>query len=124
MTKKGKILDLRKEGLKYKEIADQVGCSVQYVAQICSKGNPGHFRFVGDDCVYPNLRKWMNENKVSRKEFLRRMGLTTHPSNYERFCWYVKGKSFPRKDYIDKMLSVTGLTYETMFGVSQDGCEQ
>jgi hypothetical protein len=57
----------------------------------------------------------MNENKVSRTEFLRRMGFFPYGENHTRFCKYIRGEWQPKKPYIDKMLAVTGLTYETLF---------
>jgi hypothetical protein len=63
----------------------------------------------------------MNDNKVTRREFLRRMGLVTHNTNYERFNNILRGEGDPQKHYIDKMLEVTGLTYEVLFEVKQNG---
>lgn len=47
------------------------------------------------------------------------MGLSGHQGNYERLNSYITGNSYPRKPYIDKMLAVTGMTYETLFYVEQ-----
>ena len=115
MADKAEMIELRKQGLKYNEIAEICGVSKQYVSIVCSCSNPSHFRPIGDECIYPNLAAWMNRNKVSRRELLRRMGLTTHARNYNRVASYLRGDAQPRKQYIDKMLEVTGLTYEEMF---------
>ena len=115
ISKRKQMQMMREAGSKCKEIAEAFGVSKQYVSQVCGKGNPKYFQIVGDDCPYPNLRNWMNENKVSKMELLRRIGLASVPSNYERLCSYINGKTFPRKPYIDKMLKVTGLTYEELF---------
>ena len=120
-SKRKQMQMLRDQGLKHKEIAEKFGCSRQYVAMVCSKCDPAYFIPIGEECVYPNLRKWMNENKVSRKEFLRRMGLTPHNTNYDRFNSYITGKNHARKPYIDKMLEVTGFTYEELFHTEQEG---
>lgn len=114
-SRRMKMLMLREQGLTYREIAEKLGVSNQYVSMVCGKFEPAHFQYIGDNCVYPNLRNWMNEHKVSRREFLRRMGLTGNNGNYERFASYMRGESHPRKQYIDKMLAVTGLTYEKLF---------
>ena len=114
-SKRKQMQMLRDQGLKHKEIAEKFGVSRQYAAMVCGRCDPKYFIPIGEDCIYPNLRKWMNENKVSRKEFLRRMGLTPHNSNYERFSSYITGNNHARKPYIDKMLEVTGMTYETLF---------
>ena len=120
LSKRKQMQMLREQGLKHREIAEKFGCSRQYVAMVCGKCDPAYFSPIGDDCIYPNLRKWMNENKVSRKEFIRRMGLAEFGGNHERFSKCLRGESHPRKPYIDKMLEVTGLTYETLFYTEVD----
>jgi transcriptional regulator with XRE-family HTH domain len=121
MNKKEKMKLLREQGFKHQEIADMFGVSRQYVADVCGNCDPAYFIPIGDECVYPNLKKWMNENKVSRREFIKRMGLTPHTSNHARFNKCVRGEYQPPKPYIDKMLAVTGLTYEKLFEEVQDG---
>lgn len=115
LDKKAKMIELRNSGMTHREIAKRFGCSPQYVAVVCSKSYPAHFIPIGDNCVYPNLRRWMNEHKINRRELMRRMGLTLHASNYSRLNDYLRGASLPRKDYIDKMLEATGMTYEVLF---------
>lgn len=114
-SKRKQMLMLREQGYKQREIAEKLGVSNQYVSMVCGKSDPAHFQYVNDSCIYPNLRDWMNENKISRKEFLRRMGLTGNPGNYERLASYMRGDAYPRKQYIDKMLAATGLKYEKLF---------
>ena len=121
MNKKEQMKLLRDQGLKHREIAEIFGVSRQYVADVCGKCDPAYFTPVGSECVYPNLRKWMNENKVSRREFLKRMGLTPHTSNHVRFSNCIRGEYQPYKPYIDKMLKVTGMTYEMLFAGVEDG---
>jgi len=121
MTKKEQMMLMREHGMKHREIAEVFGVSRQHVASVCGKCDPAYFIPVGDECVYPNLRKWMNKNKVSRQEFLRRMGLAPHTKNHERLSSYISGKSNPRKSYIDNMLKVTGMTYEALFAEVDDG---
>ena len=56
----------REKGLSYREIASKYGVSMQNIAQACAKSNPCHFRFWTDEqCIYPNVRNWLNENKIS-----------------------------------------------------------
>lgn len=109
-------LAARESGLTYQQIADKYGVSRQAVADVCGKYNPKYFQIIKeDDCIFPNLRKWMNDHKVSRKELTRRIGLVTYAYNVEVLTTYLKGVVNPRKDVIDKMLKVTGMTYEEMF---------
>lgn len=120
MTKKEQMRAMREQGMKHKEIAAAFGVSAQYVSVVCGKFGPSHFVPIGDECIYPNLRKWMNKNKVTRAEFLRRMELATHNSNHARFNKCIRGEYQPRKPFIDKMIKVTGLKYETLFYTEVD----
>lgn len=114
-NKKARMMAMREQGMKHREIAEVFGVSRQYVAKVCGHCDPAHFRYVDEGEAYPNLRRWMNENKVSRFEFLRRMGLTLHAYNASRLGSIIRGETQPNKAYIDKMLAVTGMTYEVLF---------
>ena len=113
--KRMEMLNMRNEGYRYREIAEKFGCSQQYVSSVCGKHNPARFVPVDNACVYPNLRAWMNRNKISKTEFLRRMGFVTGGRNNGQITKVLNGLAYPRKDYIDKMMEVTGMDYETMF---------
>ena len=113
--RKKEMRALREQGLKHREIAERFGVSHQYVAMVCSTCDPRHYIHIGDECVYPNLRNWMNENKIPRRELLRRIGLEAHANNYRRLNKYLRGEEQPRKPYIDKMLKATWMTYEELF---------
>ena len=115
MADKERMLLLSEQGVKHAEIARLCGVSRQYVHMVCGKYSPMHFTTIGEQCVFPNLRKWMNENKVNKAELLRRMGLERNPDNYDRLSRVMSGKGEPRRAYIDKMLRATGMTYETLF---------
>lgn len=121
MTKKEQMRLMREQGLTYREIGEALGVSKQWVATALGKQNPKNFKVVGDKCIYPNLRKWMNDNKISRSEFLRRMGYTACANNSIELRSIMNGVLQPKKSYIDKMLEVTGLTYEVLFEVKQNG---
>ena len=109
-------MEARNEGLSYPQIAKRFGVSYQCVAQACAKRGVGHFKkFTEEEVVYPNLRKWMNDNEVTRSELLRRMGELPHSEANSRLSTYLRGKQYPRKSTIDKLLKATGLTYEKLF---------
>lgn len=107
---------LRDKGMTYQQIADHLGISYQAVANVLSKNNPRLFRFISESgCAYPNLRRWMNENKVGKRELLRRCGLAVAPGNVARLESYLSGRVDLPKRTIDKILSVTGMSYEEVF---------
>lgn len=109
------ILD-REAGMTCREIAEKCGVSHQRVQAVVGKYSPAHFQYITErGCIYPNLRTWMNTNKVSRSELVRRMGLEAYPNNIVNLSSVIVGKTSPRKAYIDRMLQATGMTYETLF---------
>lgn len=105
----------REKGLTYRQIAQKYGVSKQAVHNVCAKQN-GNFRpFTEETCVYPNLRQWLNDNRITKSEFIRRMGATYITQENARYAAYFRGEHYPSKQTIDKMLAVTGLTYEQLF---------
>ncbi len=106
----------REKGMTYKEIAEKYGVATQTVGIACGKHNPKHFHYVNPkNCIYINLRNWLNEGKISRMELLRRMGYEALPKNYNALSNYISGKSDPSKHVIDAMIKATGFTYEELF---------
>ena len=118
MSRTDEYRSLREQGLTYREIAARCGVSYQAVAQVCAKSKTTQFRKISQkSCVYPVLREWMNSNYVSRAELYRRMhegapciGRAPYVLG-ERLA----GKTLWRKDEIDRLLGVTGMTYEELF---------
>lgn len=108
----------REKGKTYKEIAEQFGVTTQTVAMVCCKSDELRFRrWTKERCIYPNVRNWLNDNKVSLNEFIRRTGAVSSSGNTGRYSSYFNGKNYPTKGTIDKMLAVTGLTYEKFWEV-------
>ena len=106
----------REAGMTCREIAEKYGVSYQRVQAVVGKYSPPHFQYITErGCIYPNLRTWMNTNKVSRSELVRRMGLEAYPNNIVNLSSVIVGRTSPRKAYIDRMLQATGMTYETLF---------
>lgn len=99
-TRRHRILNDRDTGMTCREIAEKHGVSYQYVSQICSKFNPTRFRVITKTgCIYPNWRRWMNDEKCSRAELLRRMNLVAVSENYVRLGDYMRGVQSPRKQW-------------------------
>ena len=106
----------REKGKTYREIAEQYGVTFQAVACACGNSHDSKFRaWTEERCVYPNLRNWLNENKVSMNEFIRRMDALPGGNRVTAYRNYLNGKTYPQKRVIDKMLEVTGLTYEQLW---------
>ena len=115
-TVREKILELREQGRTYQSIADEIGCSKQYVGLVCGKANPNHFQYVREEaCIYPNLRKWMNDNKVSRNEIIRLGQDEKMTGSRVHLTEIMKGKSDPPKRIIDRLIKATGMPYEVLF---------
>lgn len=116
MADRWRMVEDREAGMTHREIAEKHGVSIQYVSFVVGKYDPRYFKHVTEKgCVYPNLRRWMNENKISAAELLRRMYLEPLPGNLERLRNVMNGRANPRKDYIDRLISVTGMKYEKLF---------
>ena len=106
----------REKGLTYRQIAEKYGVTHQAVSQACGRGDPRYHRFITEkNCIYKNLRKWMNENAVSFAELLRRLGLESASGNMARLHTQLRGKVELRKSTIDKLIAVTGMRYEVLF---------
>ena len=110
----------RQKGMSLRAIAAKYGVSHQAVSQVCAKYMPGRFvPFTPEQVIYPNLRRWLNENRVSKSEFLRRMGNLPQASSSESLRSWFRGDHYPDKAHIDKILAVTGLTYEELWEVEE-----
>ena len=132
MNKKEQMRFMRSKGASYREIAQAVGCSYQYVANILGKHDETKVRPFGEkDCVYPGLREWLNTNKCSKRELYRKMyGYNMIGNSNVMISDRLHGRVPFRMDEINLIISITGLTYEQLFldkvrqGFSQDMTEQ
>ena len=103
--------------MTYREIAEECGCSYQNVAKALASRNVVRFRhFTENACVYPALRKWLNDNRVSIEELLRRVyGHNIGGTTRKRYTDVFRGHAELKKRDIDNLLRVTGMTYEELF---------
>lgn len=116
--RKKRLRSLREEGLTYQEIAEIEGISRQRVYQLIG-GEGGCFRGITKEvCIYDGIRNWMNENKISKAKFIRKIHGCYSYESLSRLSEILKGAN-TRKDMIDNILSVTGLTYEEAFKRSE-----
>ena len=111
----------RAKGKSCRQIAHEFGVSYQTVWSATYDGESGcRFRkWTKERCIYPNLRKWLNDNRVTLTGFIVRMDLAASGVTCGRFSGYFRGDCYPTKKVIDKMLQVTGLTYEQMWEVGE-----
>jgi YesN/AraC family two-component response regulator len=118
--KQEKMIELRKQGMTYQEIANVLGCSKSYVGQLIGKNEECKFRPLTEkDCIYVGIRNWMNTNKISKMHFIRLIYGYVHPETYHRYMHIFNGGGC-YKSTVDKILSVTGLTYEEAFKLDGD----
>ena len=111
----------RDKGLTYQQIADKYGVTKQNVGLACRRANPNKFRYHPESrVVFPNLRKWMNDNKISILELTSRMGLEVAHPNLDRVRRILRGEGDPRRTTISKLMEVTGMTYEVLFAEGGD----
>lgn len=122
------MIRLYEEGMSLEAIGRLNGISRQRVHQLIG-GTSGFKTIKVDACVYPNIRKWMNHNKVSRIELTRLMYGVYTSQYYGILRDMLKGSNC-RKHLIDKLLDITGLTYEQAFSTfeghikTNELCEQ
>lgn len=115
--------ELFEQGLTRTEIAKQLGISRQAVSQALARYNPAYFKLITEsNCIYPNIREWMNKNKVSMNEFVRRMGCASYAGNFYTLKNNLTGKTDTKKSTIDKILAITGMTYELAFDLGDNEC--
>ena len=106
----------RKKGRTYQDIADEYGVSRQMVAQACAPFQTLRYRVLkADDCVYVNIREWLNKKRMSRKTLVFALGLENCTNNYNTIKAVLRGESEPRKGLIDKLMILTGFSYEQLF---------
>lgn len=114
VERKEQMRKMRMEGKSYGEIAAIYGISRQRVQQVVGTGC--HFREVTEaDCVYKGIRDWMNNKRISRTYLVRLLYDDTHPVLQHKISSILKGCNV-NKNTIDRILAVTGLTYEEAFG--------
>jgi len=114
MTAEQKIqmIEMRKQGKSYQEIAEQFGVTRQRVHQIV---NPIFFNPIRcenrlEKYVFPNIAIWMNENGLSLFDVQELTGI------HERTIYgFLTGRTKPRFDSICKIIEVTGMTFEEAF---------
>ena len=119
MEVKAKVEDVRRlllEGYTVKEIAEKLGVSKTRIYQITYSKLLKSFKEITPEMnIYPNWRKWMNQNSCSVRMLVEVMGMDASSTNYNNVYGWMRGRCYPTKKNIDRILEATGLTYEQLF---------
>lgn len=117
------MIEMHEKGMNYTDIGKEFGLSRQRVYQLIGGGCKNHFQGIKpENCVYEEIRKYLIENKISIAEFSRRIYGDNHSEHRLRLVRVLKG-SDAHKSVIDRILIVTGLTYEQAFKRSEQQCQ-
>lgn len=110
---------MRLDGHTLEEVADHFGVTKQRIQQIIPPvKNSCHRKRAYKACVYPAISRWLYENRYSYTSFAKLIGVSF--ASVRR--WFSDGGKM-EKSSIDKILEVTGLTYEEAFRRSEKTCE-
>lgn len=114
--RKNVMINLKREGKSYRQIAKIFNISAQRVFQILGETNEKYFRPISNKQIkYTGLRNWMNKNKISFTGLVREIYGHYHPEHYRRLGPYFRDTSPIKIDLIKKILEITGLTFEECF---------
>lgn len=114
--RKREMLEMREQGFNYEQIAIHFRISRQRVYQIIGSSAVRYYRYITErQCIYIGIRDWLNRNKLTITAFVRIVYKKYHSVYYGKLRNYLLGKNELRKTMIDRILEVTGLTYEEAF---------
>ena len=118
MSKYEEMKMLREQGMTHQQIADACGVSIRYVSQVLAEYDPRYFHpFSKRRCIYINLRKWLNNNKVSVTELVRRTGRVPYAGTTLRMRERLRGDIKWSDREIERFCDVTGLTAKKLLEV-------
>ena len=116
-------------GLSIAEIARKHGVSHQAVSQAISnkygkRRTPRFQKWTEEKCIYGNLRKWLNDNEIGITKFLIMFCKddSYSPGNATNLYDWFSGKRNPSKSSIDRLLQITGMSYEQLFSIKETSC--
>ena len=104
---------MRLEGATLQSIADTFEVSLEWVRQIVPpiEGKTWSLDGMRSRCVYPGIGQWLYENRCTYAKLAELIGAPQ--ASVSR---WMNGVHKPNKPTIDKILKVTGMTYEQAFG--------
>lgn len=108
---KNKAAKMRESGMSFQDIADELGCSRQYIATLFPKSGRARNKPTRlEACIYPNIQRFMDGHRLTYAAFGKLCGMRT-TDTYR----YLTGRVSLSKPSIDKILAATGMTYEVAF---------
>ena len=115
-----KMEECRLKGMTYEEISAKFGLSKQRVYQIIGGNKKRTVSVKEHQCIYPRLRKWLNENNMCVNSLTRKIYGSVEPRNRQIIARLLEGGD-SRKSTVEKVLNATGLTYEQAFYREEEG---
>ena len=114
--RRDRMVAMRDQGMTQAQIGEVFGVSRQRVHTIIGKNDKRYFRALTKErCVWDGVREWMNKNQISVSEMTKLMYGNNIQGNQTKVADFMRDKAELRKRHIDKILSITGLTYEKAF---------
>ena len=118
--RKEQMEEMFRKGMTYAQIGKEFGLSRQRVYQIIGGSYRNNYHGIKpENCVYVELHNYLIANRMSISAFTRKAYGCYLPRYCKQISNAFKGKDVP-KSVVDKILSVTGLTYEQAFGEVND----
>lgn len=104
---------MRLEGATIQSIADKFEVSPSWIRKITPpiEGRTWSMYDVRERCVYSGLGQWLFDNRCTYAKLAKLIGVPQ--ASVSR---WMSGVHIPNKLTIDKILKVTGMTYEQAFG--------
>ena len=109
-----KARELRAKGYNNTAIAKELGVSYQRVAQYFS-GEEGCRHYHRAACIYPKIDEWLYTNRITIGRFVVLLGNDYNATSSNAMRYKLNGKVDFKKREIDKILKLTGMTYEECF---------
>ena len=108
------IIQMRVDGFTLQQIADKYGCSKQcisYKLSSIAKRDNTRPKGIDENVIYPNLAKWMIDNRISRHVLAKEIGL----SNLQCLTRRLYGELDFSMSEIKKLLEITGQSFDNLF---------
>lgn len=113
------LREKREAGITLEEISKQYGVSKQRISQVISGKKKSYYRKKTRQLsVYPGLDRWMLEKGITYVYLNELMGFSKN--SWQAIRKRVRGESKLRKEDIDKLIRLSHMSYEELFGEVQD----